>query len=190
MKYKIMALLIILILAYNITILFMLGYATIGTIYRYFVYFTIQTNIFVLLVLIFIKSKRVEKFIIPVTTLITVTMVVFWVAIQPFIYTYQTPPEVVANALTHALVPVMMLYVFKENRARARCKSNFIIVNTYAFVYGIVTVSLMLLTGFVPYVFFDYPKYGAKPVAFIGAMLILTINLSCAMYEKVCKKTI
>ena len=156
-------------------------------IYTFFLYFTIQTNIFVFLYLIFWKTKFAQKVRTGVLLLIMVTGSVYWIVIYPLVGFESTITDQF-NIWVHLMTPILMLYTWISTRSSLTKKDVFYYINIYAVIYlTIVYFSNYIIAplfddftdNFYPYPFLDPNK------VHVGIIILIIISLF-ALFNAIC----
>lgn len=157
--------------------------------FKYFSYFTVQTNLFVVLYFALYKTKIMNTLRTPIMLLITVTMLVYNILLRGLMNNPNTLAVVADNGL-HVLVPLLMIIAWVITRkTSSESYLNIAIMSGYGMGYCIFALVLANVTDFgFPYFFLDYPKNGVGYVAIYVISLLAIFNILAFLVTYIEKK--
>lgn len=151
---------------------------------KYFQYFTVQSNVLVILYLFLYKTRLFMYLRNMILGMILITFAIYWSVIFPFeLMTSDVDfKHVINEATVHLINPVLMLVFWHKCAKRYICpKWTIWLLPTYGVVYMIANqIMAMNVTGFIPYLFIDLDKLGM--LLFSVFFTLLLVGFGCTSY--------
>lgn len=154
-----------------------------GTI-RHFQYFTVQSNVMVILYLFLHDTKIFSLLRNMILGMIFLTFFIFWSVIFPFeLLNYNMGIlDIISEMIVHLINPALMVIYWHRSAKRYVCpKWTIALLPIYGVVYMIATQIIAdNLTGFIPYIFIDIRQLGL--VIFTAFFFTLLISFTVTSY--------